>query len=92
MDIKLIIGIGAGALTAISAMPQIFKALKTKKVAHVSPFMFIILALGNSAWIWYGILLKDLPIIITNSFSLVMDITMLILKLLYHEKEGAEDN
>ncbi|MGE6221018.1 SemiSWEET family sugar transporter [Nubsella zeaxanthinifaciens] len=90
MDTKLIIGIGAGVLTAISAMPQIFKALKTKQVAHVSPFMFIILAFGNSAWVFYGILLKDLPIIITNSFSLAMDIIMLLLKLLYHKKDEAE--
>lgn len=87
MDTKLMIGIGAGVLTAISAIPQIVKALQTKKVAHVSPFMFIILALGNSAWMWYGMLLKDWPIIITNSFSLVMDITMLVLKLIYHRKD-----
>ncbi len=83
MDEKLIIGIAAGTLTAISAIPQIIKVLQTKKVTHISPFMFIILALGNAAWVWYGILLKDLPIIVTNAFSLTMDIAMLCLKAVY---------
>lgn len=88
MDGKLLIGVIAGTLTAISAIPQIIKVLKTKKVDHVSPFMFIILALGNATWCWYGLLLKDLPIIITNAFSLTMDITMLCLKTIYHHRKA----
>ena len=88
MEAKLIIGIAAGTLTAISAVPQIFKVLKTKQVDHVSPFMFVILALGNGAWVWYGLLLADLPIVITNAFSFVMDITMLVLKFIYGKKSA----
>ncbi len=88
MDEKLIIGIAAGTLTAISATPQIIKVLQTKKVAHISPFMFIILALGNATWVWYGALIKDLPIIITNAFSLTMDIAMLCLKAIYRSKKN----
>ena len=80
MNLKLTIGIAAGTLTAIAATPQIFKAIKTKKVEHVSPLMFIILMAGNGLWCWYGIVLQDWPIIITNSFSLAMDLTMLFLK------------
>ncbi|RZM26346.1 MAG: hypothetical protein EOO88_17310, partial [Pedobacter sp.] len=33
------IGVLAGSLTAISAIPQILKVLRTKKVDHISPFM-----------------------------------------------------
>ena len=86
MENQLLIGILAGSLTAISATPQIIKVLRTKEVAHISPFMFIILALGNATWCYYGILLKDWPIIITNAFSLIMDILMLILKVVYQER------
>ncbi|RYF25932.1 MAG: hypothetical protein EOO42_02700 [Flavobacteriales bacterium] len=86
MENQLLIGILAGSLTAISATPQIIKVLRTKEVAHISPFMFIILALGNATWCYYGILLKDWPIIITNAFSLIMDILMLILKVVYRER------
>ncbi len=86
MEKQLFIGVLAGSLTAISATPQIIKVLRTKKVEQVSPLMFLILAAGNTTWCWYGILLKDWPIIITNAFSLAMDLAMLILKMVYYKR------
>ncbi|RWU10922.1 SemiSWEET family sugar transporter [Pedobacter chitinilyticus] len=86
MEQQLIIGILAGSLTAIATTPQIVKVIRTKKVDQVSPLMFVILAAGNATWCWYGILLKDWPIIITNAFSLTMDLAMLVLKAIYHKK------
>lgn len=86
MDIKIVIGIAAGFLTAIAATPQIIKVIKTRKVENVSPFMFMILLAGNALWCWYGILLKDWPIILTNAFSLLMDILMLLLKAIFGKK------
>lgn len=83
MDIKLIVGVAAGCLTAIASTPQIIKTLKTKDVSNVSPIMFLILAAGNGLWCWYGIMLEDWPIILTNAFSLAMDIFMLILRIVY---------
>lgn len=88
MDKQLFIGILAGTLTAVSATPQIFKVLRTKKVEHISPFMFIILAAGNASWCWYGIILKDWPIIITNAFSLTMALIMLMLKVMYRKHQS----
>jgi len=86
MEKQLFIGVLAGSLTAISATPQIVKVLRTKKVEHVSPLMFVILAAGNATWCWYGILLKDWPIMITNAFSLAMDLAMLVLKVVYRKR------
>ncbi|RZL23462.1 MAG: hypothetical protein EOO96_23565, partial [Pedobacter sp.] len=64
-DLKTIIGVAAGVLTAISALPQIVKVLKTKNVKAVSPVTYVVLLAGNGMWVWYGILLDDLPITIT---------------------------
>lgn len=86
MDKQLFVGILAGSLTAISAVPQIIKVLRTKKADHISPIMFIILVAGNATWCYYGTLLKDWPIIITNAFSLLMGFTMLLLKIIYKKK------
>lgn len=83
MDLKLIIGITAGVLTALAITPQIVKTFQTKKAANVSPFMFIVLLTGNSLWFYYGMLIMDWPILITNAFSFSMDILMLILKYRY---------
>ncbi|WP_316809440.1 SemiSWEET transporter [Pedobacter agri] len=83
MDLKLVIGITAGVLTALAIIPQIVKTLQTKKAANVSPFMFVVLLTGNGLWFYYGMLIMDWPILITNAFSFSMDVLMLILKYRY---------
>ena len=84
-NVILIIGIAAGVLTAASMLPQVFKTLKTKEAEHVSPLMLIILICGVSLWFVYGILKTDLPIILTNGFSILINFTMLFLRWRYRK-------
>lgn len=86
MDVKTIIGFSAGILTAISSIPQIVKVLKDKKAQAVSPLMFFVLLAGNLLWCWYGVVLNELPIILTNAFSATCDIVMIILNYKYSKK------
>ncbi|MFD0941492.1 SemiSWEET family sugar transporter [Pedobacter boryungensis] len=86
MDVKTIIGFSAGILTAISSIPQIIKILKDKKAQAVSPLMFFVLLVGNLLWCWYGVMLNDLPITLTNGFSTICDILMIILNYKYSKK------
>lgn len=81
-----IIGVLAGVFTTIAVLPQIWKALKTKKVRDVSPFMFIILLMGVLLWTVYGIMKKDWPIIITNGISVILNGTMLFIVLTQESK------
>jgi len=85
--VVLITGIAAGVLTAISMMPQVFKTIKTKEAENVSPVMLIILIAGVSLWIVYGCIKKDWPIILTNSFSVLVNSTMLFLRWRYRENK-----
>jgi MtN3 and saliva related transmembrane protein len=68
-------------------MPQLIKTLKTKKVEEISLVMLITLMAGLGTWIYYGILRNDLPIIATNSFSLLLNISLVILKGKYKKKD-----
>ncbi|RCW91338.1 SemiSWEET family sugar transporter [Winogradskyella arenosi] len=77
MDIEKLIGILAGIFTTLAVLPQIIKALRTKKVKDVSPLMFVILCLGVGLWTVYGILKSDWPIIITNGISFLLNAIML---------------
>lgn len=81
-----IIGTLAGIFTTIAAVPQIFRAWKTKKVDDVSPKMFLVLTIGVSLWTVYGIMKQDAPIIITNGISTLLNITMLVLILKFKKK------
>jgi len=79
-------GIIAGVLTAGSALPQLIKMLKEHKYEAVSPWMLLILLMGMALWIVYGYFKNDIPIIITNSFSFLVNLVMVILRLNYKRK------
>lgn len=83
MDWTQIIGLAAGICTACSLLPQVFKTLREKKAEDVSLGMLFVLQGGLILWIVYGIKREDLPIIVTNSFSLLVNITMVILGFRY---------
>jgi MtN3 and saliva related transmembrane protein len=86
MEWTEIIGLAAGIFTASSLLPQVFKTLKEKKADEVSLAMLIVLQVGLILWIIYGIRRTDLPIIATNCFSLLVNITMVILRIHYQRK------
>lgn len=81
-----IVGLVAGILTASSMVPQVVKTIKEKKAEDVSLFMLVILMLGVATWVVYGVIRDDMPIIVTNSFSLLVNITMIILRLKFNRK------
>ncbi|TCD00251.1 hypothetical protein EZ449_20875 [Pedobacter frigidisoli] len=86
MEIKTIIGISAGVLTAVSILPQILKVLREKKAQAVSPLMFFVLLAGNLLWCWYGLILNELPIVVTNAFSVGCDILMIVVNYKYSKR------
>lgn len=86
--ITKIVGIGAGILTGTSMLPQLIKMFKEKKASQVSVFMLLILIFGLSLWVWYGFLKEDWPIIVTNLFSLGVNIIMMILRYKYRNNKS----
>lgn len=84
---ETIIGILAGIFTTVAVIPQIIKSWRTKKVMDVSPIMFSILIIGVGLWVVYGILKNDLPIIITNGISFLLNLSMLVLMFFYKSEK-----
>ena len=85
-DYTLYVGIGAGICTAISMLPQLIKIIKTKKADDISYVMVTVLLAGVAAWIWYGVLKRDYPIILTNGVSFLVNVLVLIFSVKYREK------
>lgn len=67
------IGLAAGICTSVSLLPQLIKITKHRKAEDISLFYLAILFVGLGLWIWYGVLRQDLPIVVTNSFALVIN-------------------
>ena len=82
-DYSQYLGIGAGAFTSFSLVPQLFKIIREKKAENISYFMLAILLIGIGGWIWYGVLKNDLPIIITNAFSFVINVIIILFSAKY---------
>lgn len=78
-----ITGIIAGIFTSVSLLPQLIKIIKEKQVEDLSIGMFVTLMVGLSLWVVYGIMRNDMPIIITNSFSVFLNCFILVLRFKY---------
>ena len=86
MNFTDILGFVAGICVMTSVIPQILKVWRTKKVKDISLLTFSVLTFGVALWVVYGILKKDMPIIITNSISLFLNL-MMVYFIIYYEKE-----
>jgi MtN3 and saliva related transmembrane protein len=78
-----ILGLVAGICTACSLLPQVIKTIRQKKAEDVSLMMLIVLLTGQILWVLYGWKKNDLPIIATNCFSLLVNLSMVYLRIRY---------
>ena len=83
MDYITIIGLVAAAFTVISLFPQLLKVWKTKSTKDISLGMFSLFCSGVFLWFVYGILIRNIPIIIANFLGFIQAVVILIFKLKY---------
>ena len=78
-----IVGLLAGLLTTLAFVPQVLKIYRTKSGRDISARMFTMFSIGILLWLYYGILLQSLPIILANAVTLVLTLTIIALKIRY---------
>lgn len=86
-----VIGLVAGAITSIAAIPQVIKTLKTRHVRDISIWQPLLLTIGVALWMIYGILIGDLPLIIANITPLVCNALLTGMKIHYGRTDSSED-
>ena len=74
------VGYAAGALTVVSYFPQALRAWKTRKVDDLSWGMVGMLVVAGALWIVYGVMSKQMPVILTNAGTVVLTAAILIAK------------
>jgi len=77
------IGLLAATLTTIAFLPQVIKTWKTRKTEDISLITFSILFIGVFLWLVYGLIIKDLPLIVANGTTLILVFIILVFKLKY---------
>ncbi|HET6227226.1 MAG TPA: SemiSWEET transporter [Bacteroidia bacterium] len=85
MEFQTIIGLVASIFTAVSLVPQLCKVVKEKAAQSISLPMLLSLFIGLSCWVYYGFLINDWILILSNAFSLVVNIALTVLSLKYKD-------
>jgi len=84
------LGLLAGAWTTIAFMPQLIKTWQTQSAKDVSVGMFLLFGLGVALWGIYGWEIHAFPIILANSITFILALAILILKIIFDNKDNAE--
>ena len=82
------LGLIAGAITSFAAVPQVVRTYRTRHARDISIWQPILLTAGMALWLVYGILLKDVPLITANLFSLLCYGTLIVLKIRYRDGDN----
>lgn len=72
MSAVTVLGLVAASCTMASFVPQIVKTYRTRSVGDLSAGMYALLTTGALLWLVYGLLIGDLPVIVTNAVTLVL--------------------
>lgn len=89
METSDVVGYVAGTLTTIALVPQAWRTFRTRDVSGISLRMYSTFTVGVAIWLAYGILLREVPMILANSISLVLAIAVLAMKLRFGREDRA---
>lgn len=81
--LTFVLGLIAGTLCTVSFIPQVIRIYKTKHTKDLSIVTFSLFSLGVTIWLVYGIIIKDLPMILANSMTLFLALIIVVMKLKY---------
>ena len=90
-----IVGFSAGFVGAVMTVPQVYKVMVTKSTKDISLLFIFLNLLCSLLWLWYGILIMDWPIIITDLALCVQFVIIGLYKLYFDiikKNESAIDN
>ncbi len=78
-----IIGIIAAICTTSGFIPQIIRGIRTKRLDDLSPVMYMLLIVGLSLWLSYGIHIEDMIVIVANAAGLALSLFVVFLRFKY---------
>ena len=77
------IGFAAASLTTASFVPQAWLTFRTRDVRGISLGMYSVFTTGVALWLAYGLLLQAWPVVVANAITLVLALSILVMKLRY---------
>ena len=81
-----LIGSVAGTLTTLSFLPQVLKTYRSRSAKDISLVMFLLFSLGVFLWLLYGLSIQSMPIVVSNGITLVLSLSILVMKFWFGRK------
>lgn len=82
MNLVSILGTAAAIASTVSFAPQAVKIIRTRETKDISLGMYAITVIGFALWCAYGVLLRQWPLIASNTICLALSGFILMMKLL----------
>ena len=76
-----LLGYAAATLTTASFVPQAWLSFRTGDVSGISLGMYASFTVGVALWLAYGAVLGAWPIVVANAITLVLAMSILVMKL-----------
>jgi MtN3 and saliva related transmembrane protein len=82
MTYATIIGYVVAAFSTASFAPQAWKIIRARETKDISAGMYILSVSGFAMWIMFGFLMRQWPLVVSNSICLFLSAFILLMKLL----------
>jgi MtN3 and saliva related transmembrane protein len=81
MDPFELVGYAAATLATLAFVPQVLKSYREKSTKDISLVMYLVFFTGVVLWLIYGIHLHSMPMIIANTITALLALSIIILKI-----------
>lgn len=78
---KEYVGVTATVVCVLSITPQVYQVIKTNSTRDISLASILLMILMSLLWIWYGILIMDWPVILTDVGVILQEFIILAYKI-----------
>lgn len=82
-DMIQYLGYFAGLLTVGAFLPQVIRTWRTRQTRDLSLGMFALLVTASLLWMFYGIVIRDWPVVLTNAGMMALNGSLAVAKLRY---------
>ena len=83
MSIEILVSAVAATLTTGAFVPQALHIIRHKETRAISLIMYVAFATGVGFWLLFGVMIGNLPIIVSNAITLGLALAIIAMKLKY---------
>jgi MtN3 and saliva related transmembrane protein len=82
-DMEIWVSALAATLTTAAFVPQALHIIRYKETKAISLVMYVAFATGVAFWLWFGYLIWNWPVMISNGITLMLALAIIGMKLKY---------